>query len=162
MSAETLVQALLGARRASQYIFSLSSGEFEQYLESHTIPSFIASGDSSDVYLNAAVGLHPIIYLEHGVSFESDVPEKDVLFCLDLVRRNALPSPKVLVAFADERQCRALRRSIRMMCIARAEPSKVLLTPNFTRFVYDCRAGERWVEIYFAKEPIPTSSQMSV
>lgn len=162
MTAEALVQTLFGTRLASKYVFSLPPGEFEQYLESHRIPSFVASEDDPETYRLAGVGHHPIVYLEHRVAFESDVPQRDVLFCLELVRRNPLPPPKALVAFVNERQSRALRRNIRLMCIARTEPKKEQVTAHLSRFIYDCRAGERWVEIYFAKEPIPVLGQLSV
>lgn len=161
MSPDALVRSLLGDRRASEYIFSLQPGEFEELLEAYGIPKIIADGDDPEVYRLAGMGYFPVIYLEYRVSFETDVPEVDVLHCLEHARQNEIPPPRMVVGFLNQEQCTLLRTSIRLMCIARSEPIVKRIAPKRARVVYECRAGEQWVEIYFSKQPIPALQRMS-
>lgn len=161
MSPEDLVRSLLGDRRASEYIFSLPSGEFEEHLEAYGIPKLVVDSDDTEIYRLAGMGYFPVVYLEYGVSFETDVPETDVLHCLDHARQSRIPPPRMVVGFSSAEQCMLLRTAIRFMCLARREPIVKRIAPKRARVVYECRAGERWVEIYLSKQPIPEIQRLS-
>jgi len=161
VSPETLIRSLLGERRASEYYFSLPTGEFEEHLKALDINPIDVLDDNPELYRLAGIGHCPVVYLEYAVSFETDVPTCDVLHCIEHVRREEIPRPRVVVAYLNARQVRGLGIAIRFMCIARDEPVVKRVAPKRARVVYECRQGERWVEIYFSKQAIPHLTLMT-
>ncbi|MCE9586387.1 hypothetical protein K8R04_03655 [Candidatus Uhrbacteria bacterium] len=163
MTPDGLIRSLLGDRRAREYVLSLPPGEFEEHLEALEIKSFVVTDDNPELYRLAGMGFYPVVYLEHRVAFESDVPREDVLKSLDYLRRQEvqIPPPRTVVSYLNEEQFRMLSMHIRIMCLARSEPEVKRIAPKRARVVYDCRIGEHWVEIYFSTKAIPAAERMS-
>lgn len=159
MSPEALIQSLLGNRRASEYVFSLPPGEFEEHLKALRIQTFVANGDDPGAYQSAGRGFVPVVYLEYDVAFETNVPQKDVLLCLNLLKRSPIPPPRMVIAFLHHKQAHMLAFAIRIMCLTRNDPKVKRIARRRARAVYDCRVGERWVEVHLSKKPIPTAER---
>ena len=158
MSPEALIQSLLGNRRATEYVFSLPPGEFEEHLKEMDIPTFLASDEDPEKYRLAGKGYIPVIYLEYGVAFTSRVPQTDVLFCLSFIRMNPIPPPRMVIAFLHQKQSRMFTLAMRFMCLTREQQVK-RTAPKRARAIYDCHKDERWVEVYLSKKPIPAEEQ---
>lgn len=159
MDLSKLADAFLGDRRASHYILSTPEDAIVHLLESLEIDLFDPAGLTSENLLMLGQGAYPLVIALYGVEFETDIPHQDVLRCLD----HARPQTRVLRtigAFLDRRRYRMVKCAMPIMCLCRDSTVK-RVGRGRAQCVYDCRAGERWIEMYLGQEAIPGVARMS-